>query len=689
MGYDAAPGVQAVILFGGLRPNGQVSGDTWSFLQGDWYNVTALVHGPPARWGAAMTYDAGDGYLFMYGGCRSPPTETGTCPFALADSWGLYSATWTFLGSGLPVPPPPVGPPPPPQAPPVYDGSMTYDAADGYVVLFGGAEGVGNQLPPSSGGVPPPIPDILPLGETVTYSQGVWSPQNLAGPSPRYGAAFVYDPELGTAILYGGTNRTTLSPAPADFNDTWAFSGGAWSIQTTGPGPGPLWDGSMAYDPTSLDLILFGGALPNGIPNGSTWSYSSSGWSLKNSSDWLGTGIAPRWGAATTFDVWDDYILLAGGSSSSGAGLSDVWSWTVGTGGVSYWTELSAGLPALSAPPTRWDPGWTWMSTGTNGFGLLFGGDRCGSTQCTALGDTWEYYGGSWHPRLGAAPPARFGAAMAYDGADGYTVLFGGCGILCPLGDTWIFTSRGIWKELPELIAPSARYFASMSFDLRDNEMILFGGCAGGVGPCPLGDTWSFVHGLWTNLTPTLSLPEPAARFGAASLGSSGFAMLFGGMGASGALHDLWWFWNGSWIPMPTPQGIPAIPVAFAALGFDPFDQELLLFGGCSIGCPIGGFAFAYHFNGTYPIYPPPPPNPNSSGPPPPPPPPVGWTVLPPIPNPEMPPGPLYGTSPIWDPRDGVFGYLLFFGGRGPAGTTGSASEIFIGGSWVNVSSWV
>jgi len=58
------------------------------------------------------------------------------------------------------------------------------------------------------------------------------------------------------------------------------------------------------------------------------------------------------------------------------------------------------------------------------------------------LAGTWVWDGSTWTQQSPAtSPPARFGAAMAYDAATGNVVMFGGFETTAvqPRGDTWIW----------------------------------------------------------------------------------------------------------------------------------------------------------------------------------------------------------------------------------------------------------
>ncbi|MCI4346808.1 MAG: hypothetical protein L3K07_08695, partial [Thermoplasmata archaeon] len=98
-----------------------------------------------------------------------------------------------------------------------------------------------------------------------------------------------------------------------------------------------------------------------------------------------------------------------------------------------------------------------------------------------------------------SSPPGRLAAAMAYDGADHATLLFGGCAAtICPTNDTWQFAS-GSWTNHTGAVAPPARWKAMMAFDPALGTTVLFGGCSNTT--CQLNDTWEYRAGNWTNVT--------------------------------------------------------------------------------------------------------------------------------------------------------------------------------------------
>jgi hypothetical protein len=200
--------------------------------------------------------------------------------------------------------------------------------------------------------------------------------------------------------------------------------------------------------------------------------------------------------------------------------------------------------------------------------------------------ETWLFMNGSWSQLSIPGPSIRQYAAMAYDAADGYDVLFGGTtisGSTHALGDTWIFENR-TWKNITSWSSrvPGSRYFASIAYDFASSEVVLFGGTSATGGKYETNDTWAFRAGNWTNLSSNLS---PPARYGAmmADDPTGKGVLLFGGntYPGSGAnfLNDTWSFSNGLWTNRSTFG--PSSRYA-GALAYDPFYQADVLFGGIS-----------------------------------------------------------------------------------------------------------
>jgi PKD domain len=236
----------------------------------------------------------------------------------------------------------------------------------------------------------------------------------------------------------------------------------------------------------------------------------------------------------------------------------------------------------FSPPPLE---GASMAYDAADNYLILFGG--CSPTACPAPAQTWTYSGGAWTnvTALGPQPPARSLASMDYDSHDSYVVLFGGRGAgATPLNDTWTF-SAGVWRNLTNASsAPPARYAASMIYDNLDNFIVLFGGCGAIV--CPRNDTWRFLSGTWHNDT-DLAGPPPSAREGASFAGDAGdgYGLLFGGEGPTGPLADSWQWEKGRWAKLNVTGTPPAR--AFGSLTYDVSENQTYLFGGNGTTGPL------------------------------------------------------------------------------------------------------
>lgn len=331
----------------------------------------------------------------------------------------------------------------------------------------------------------------------------------------------------------------------------------------------------MTYDPADGAVVLFGGCAPTACPaSAQTWEYTGGYWANVTN---LGPQPPARAYASFTFDSRDNVAVLFGGWSGTAA-LNDTWTFV---GGV--WTNIT--LPA-AAPPARW--GASMAFDRVDNFVLLFGG--CGNTTCP-LNDTWRLVDTTWKnltPGLGATPPARYGGAFTYDSGDSDAVLFGGCGPVCPMNDTWTF-AKGKWTAVAVLAVPPAREFATLTYDALQNSTMLFGG-NGTTGP--RNDTWKWFNGRWTNETSSLG-PGPTARFGMAGLQTTivsvsatihkwPFDLYFGGAGAGCApcaepsYNDTWVVEvalaaSSSVLPSVVEAGQPASFTSSAAGGSAPY----------------------------------------------------------------------------------------------------------------------
>ncbi len=234
MDYDA--NMQAILLFGGEGASGPMN-DTWTFQYGVWTNVTFYSSGPSPREGASLAFDPQpeENGSVLFGGCV-PAFIFDACD---NDTWVWQSdAGWVDLNTSV--------------APEVRGWAMmAYDASDGYVVLFGGTNGVLEILD-----------DTWEL-----YAGQWWNVTPKASPPGSVEGGMVYVPSLNGVLLFGGFNASVVYLAT-----TWTFSAGTWTEQAPASSPPARAEFAIALDGTGTTPIVEGGT--NGtITYRDTWAY--------------------------------------------------------------------------------------------------------------------------------------------------------------------------------------------------------------------------------------------------------------------------------------------------------------------------------------------------------------------------------------------------------------------------------
>lgn len=326
--------------------------------------------------------------LGAHGG-RGPVAQTGGSLSSIPQ--------WTDLTANYPNPP----------AKRAY-GDMAYDAALGYDVLFGGENGAAVD------------------GDTwnFTVAHGWHEISSSSSIPARADAGIAYDSTSSEVVLFGGCEG--LTPCPA--GDTWAFSGGSWTQDTTGTAPTAMLSATLSDDPGDGGVLMFGGCSSFTVLSSTCNTYVSSTYLFKAAGGW-----AP---------VSSTQVPSARDSSS-----------------------------------LAYDP--------VDGYGVMFGG----YTGSQTLGDTWTFQGGQWTnitPTLTQSPPPRSAGAMFWDASAQEVILYGGTGTSADLGDTWAFRG-GTWTQLSASGGPSARDGMMWGAPTSSGLSLLFGGESGGAF---LADTW-------------------------------------------------------------------------------------------------------------------------------------------------------------------------------------------------------
>ena len=628
-----------LVLFGGCGLTCPL-GDTWAFTNNTWTNLNLAVH-PAPRFGMAMSLAQGNlstrPYLVaLFGGC----VLNSLCQASSDGSWLFYGGTWHQAISSAQCA----------SFAKVCPGRRVFMAQTAYygptpsvknwsLVVFGGVgEGLGHVYGNGSGPDAgwwafepwnttaswvefPSLPGWDSAGGGYRPNIGWYGPAPLGPPAPRYNAMLVGNNITG-GLLFGGS-----SSGGSSLGDTWFAGLVADTPQSSLLWPVPLppaeYGGSMVYDPADRYDVMLEGCGPDYCPAPVTWNYTAnSGMPWGDMFPALGYSGSPpaRFNASMVYfnqtaNSSAVGVLLFGGLGLSGNLLNDLWEFKSGV-----WSRvtLATGSPQ---PSPRQSAAFTFVPTGNGtGYALLFGG--CGR-DCP-LADTWilqyKKSGFSWTEQTPAhSPSGRWGASLAYDAADQQPILFGGCGNLgCPLNDTWSYVNsptpnwiRCTASSCTGSHAPSGRWGASMTYDSTDGEVILFGGCGR---TCPLGDTWAFAGGSWTELHPT---PSPPARYDAAISNDArgGFVLMEGGVISDGLLSGGigWAFRNNSWYSAGVANQLqrdPApVPRYGLSLAYNSTGGYMLMFGGCenpqvlsSGSCgPLAGRSDTWEYlNGTW-----------------------------------------------------------------------------------------
>jgi len=236
-----------------------------------------------------------------------------------------------------------------------------------------------------------------------------------------------------------------------------------------------------------------------------------------------------------------------------------------------------------------------------DGVTILFGGCPNGlelyyTHTCTAVADTWIFAAGIWtnitSSLSSSSPPARADAGIAYDSADGYVVLFGGFDGNTLYQDTWTFVG-GVWSEVHPAPSPQARFSPGMAYDGADHEVVLFGG-ADNSGSNSFNDTWTYRAGSWSQASSTFS-PAPRFSMGMTYDVANHIVLLFGGWSAveTGSFGDTWSFSGGQWTEL-TPTTVPS-PRNYLAMTYDAALNATVMTGG-HVGASVYNDTWTYNF---------------------------------------------------------------------------------------------
>jgi hypothetical protein len=281
MVYDG--GTKRVLMTGGSTPvNGGNAftffNDLWSFDGTVW---TPLPASGAQMSGIALAFDTRRSQIVSFGGYARGSS---------GDVRLLSQNVWRTEGSH-------------PSAVAAEPG-FVYDTRRDRFVFFGGSAGRGQAH-----------------GETWEYANAQWQRRDVEGPPARQGHVMVFDEKRGRVVVFGGSGSGSASQPPAMFGDTWEFDGNTWQRRSV-EGPSPRASAGATFDTKRGQVILFGGAGPNGFA-ADTWAWDGTQWKKLSEA-----GPEPRAMGYLAYDQSRDRVVMFGGRKGWPDGdLNDTWEW--------------------------------------------------------------------------------------------------------------------------------------------------------------------------------------------------------------------------------------------------------------------------------------------------------------------------------------------------------------------------
>jgi PKD domain-containing protein len=525
-----------------------------------WTNVSYRTNSPYTGNGfvgdtraLSATFDPHDGAVLVFGG------ESWNQWFG-DYAWTYANATWTMAGpwangsnyyqTGYPAA--------------RSHAALAYDARDAYALLFGGYGWVNAARS---------ITNVTSFNDTWSYVGGNWTNRTTSvAPSPRYGAAMVYDPVDGYLVLFGGYQRGSTGPSrPLD--DTWTYAGGVWTNVTASagsppPAPSVGWAApsaspAFAWDAHDGDAVLLVPSARSWTTE--TWTFVNGSWSNRTA---LAGPLPFRVGAAVAYDAALGAVVRIGGGASDDADFqNDTWAYA---GGRWSLQQVGGAPPGFQFAASAYDP--------NTGCVLVAAGETAGLAWPNA---TWSLCGsqlsnasaGSASPPTGwvdrtdfssPGPRYQFARTMTYDAHDGYVVLYDGVQPMSALdhgwvpAETWSY-ANGSWRNLTATAGtppPACGGCEAMAYDSGDGYVLLYE--TSDVGYHLAVQTWKFSGGHWTNLTGSLAVQPPPFLLTQLLCDdpADGYVLLYGVDRLNGSAPQTWSYAAGAWTNLTANQTV-------------------------------------------------------------------------------------------------------------------------------------
>jgi Kelch motif protein len=472
MTYDSAR--KRVVLYGGY--DGVVRGDTWEWDGTNWTETTPAQTLPPRNL-PVMCFDPVTARTLVIGGVDPQGQPVSNI------LWEYDGTSWTQRAAAT--------------VPPGVAFTMARDPVRDRIALLvnDGPDTVhwewnGSMWMRTAFALPPLDADgsvlffdhgrkqlgMVALIETppelalyYLTASGWQRPPAAVEPVARDAAAIAYDAMQTEAVMFGGLD-TGASP----LSDLWAWRGSHWSPLVPAPGPKPSARSghAMAYDAARGEVLVVGGHTQS-QRTGETWAWDGLAWRL------AGT-LPPHERMAIAYDAHRKRIVGFGGVALGFDGfdhhVAETWEWN-GTA----WAQIAT----TTVPTARSDFAMAYDARRERI--VMFGGVNDYET----LDDIWEYDGTSWQLRQPSRiPRARRGHIMAYDSVRARIVMMGGRSSPIDgdqlLSDTWEWDGTD-WTAIATFTAPPPRRDHAATYDLATGRVVAFGGAG-------TDETWSYTY---------------------------------------------------------------------------------------------------------------------------------------------------------------------------------------------------
>jgi len=308
------------------------------------------------------------------------------------------------------------------QPPDRYDFSLVCDHTNQRVLLFGGRAA-----------------GYVSLNDLWAWDGQDWTlvhasdPDDAGLPAPRQEASLVHDPDSGTVVLFGGTQRLSGS-VYVDLDDTWVLNGADWTeMDLSGPVGDPEGDGNpaarvlagMEPDPGGIGVHLINGTVHDSHTDNlryDHWNFDGTSWErvedVEEAPRQYGQGGGATW--ASAMDPTMAEILMLGSENTALATLPlEVWRWN----GISWSTTDIVDAHGDGVPNPRNDHKTAWF--GPTGDVVMFGGLLYNSL---ASRQTWL-----WENGVGERPGQVLRCNLAASGLDD-PALFSGLEVVWQAG---------------------------------------------------------------------------------------------------------------------------------------------------------------------------------------------------------------------------------------------------------------